>query len=710
MNVSAAQSAARLPPLREEIAIFPGPAALDGAPTWTLHDPTRNRFFRIGWPEFEMLSRWSGATVDGLWEILARETTLEIEREDILDLARFVSMHDLARAAGPQQTAQLLAKAQQARQSWGSWLLQHYLFMRVPLVRPDRALTLLYPLVSVFFTRGFFALTGAVAVAGLYLIARQWDVFRTTLVNLFSIEGLILFGITLGCVKVLHELAHAFTAKRFGCRVPHMGVAFLVFVPVLYTDLNDAWKLSHRRQRLAIGIAGVTAELCCAAYAALVWSFLPPSPARSMAFLVATTTWVTSLLLNLSPFMRFDGYYVLSDWLDTPNLHSRAFALARWSVRELIFGLGDPAPESWPERRRRLLIAFAFLTWSYRFLLFAGIAAIVYHFTFKVAGVVLGAIEVGYFVVAPVMRELVIWWRRRREFHLGLRTGIAFAVLAIVALMLLVPWRSTIEATAVLKSRQRVEVFTPDFATQLERLNVRAGDRVKEGDVLVQLAAPDIEYKLGQARKEIQVFDWQIAARGTDADLLARSLVTEGEYERARAEYQSLLDQQGRLAVAAHISGRVVDIADGLNSQGWLAAKLKLMTIVDPAESLIEAYVYESDLERVHIGDWARFFSDADSLMQVECRVIEIARASTQNLSEPALASVYGGPLAVRRTDQKTLVPDRTIYRVSLKPLDQSIPPVRVLRGTVLLEGERVSLAFRAWRAALAVFVRESGF
>jgi putative peptide zinc metalloprotease protein len=105
--------------------------------------------------------------------------------------------------------------------------------------------------------------------------------------------------------------------------------AALILWPVLYTDVTETWKLASRRQRLAVGLAGVTAELVFAIFATLAWSFLPDGPLRGAAFILATSTWISTLLLNLSPFMRFDGYFVPSDWLEMPNLHGRAFVIAR---------------------------------------------------------------------------------------------------------------------------------------------------------------------------------------------------------------------------------------------------------------------------------------------------------------------------------------------------------------------------------------------
>src|SRR5450755_3453126 len=130
VEVAEAAPAAPLLPLREEIAIFPGPAALDGSPTWTLHDPVRNRFYRLGWPEFEMISRWDGCTAEALAERVAEETTLSIDSGDVEELTRFLFAYDLLRATSPKATANLLAKAERQRESWARWLLHNYLFMR----------------------------------------------------------------------------------------------------------------------------------------------------------------------------------------------------------------------------------------------------------------------------------------------------------------------------------------------------------------------------------------------------------------------------------------------------------------------------------------------------------------------------------------------------------------------------------------------------
>jgi putative peptide zinc metalloprotease protein len=266
----------------------------------------------------------------------------------------------------------------------------------------------------------------------------------------------------------------------------------------------------------------------------------------------------------------------------------------------------------------------------------------------------------------------------------------------------------------LLKSQQHIDIFAPEFGARLAAIGVHEGDSVARGTTLLQLASPDLDYRLARARTDIEISEWQLGARGANPELLARSQVTEREYETARAEYRALQDQQSRLVVTTPVAGKVVDMAEALEPGSWLAAKTRLMSVVDPAGLIVEAYVDEADLDRIAVGDAATFIAEADARVTFPLRLVEIARASTRSLSDPALASTLGGPIAVRTQKQtekqSELVPDRTLYRLRLAPADGNAAPVtRILRGEVILRGEAISLVRRIWRAALAVAIRESG-
>ena len=218
-----------------------------------------------------------------------------------------------------------------------------------------------------------------------------------------------------------------------------MGVAFLLLFPVLYTDVTDAWRLRKRRQRLLVDASGILAELTVAGLALFLWAFLPEGPTKSAAFFLATTSWVLSLAINLNPFMKFDGYYLASDISGVNNLQNRSFDLALWKMREILFGLGDPPPEHFPRRLARGLVIYAWATWIYRAILFIGIALLVYAWFFKLLGIILFLVEIAWFIVLPVKREVGIWWERRSEIMASRRGLITTGIAGLVLLGLAVP-------------------------------------------------------------------------------------------------------------------------------------------------------------------------------------------------------------------------------------------------------------------------------
>ena len=436
MLAAAAPQQVTLPALREELALLPGPVLPDGQPSWTLHDPVRNLFFRIDWPTFELLQRWGAGSPAEMAQSVCDSTTLQLTEDDVKGVAQFLVGNQLTQPVRDAATSRKLAeRLAQIRGTPWNWLLHHYLFFRVPLVKPDAWLGRWKGWVGWCYSPAFFGLTFLAFLLGLFQVVRQWDGFTAQLVDTFSLEGLASYAVALVCVKTLHELGHAFTAKRLGCRVPTMGVAFMVLWPMAYTDTNDAWRLTDARQRLQVACAGICTEMAIAAWATAAWGLLPDGPLRSAAFVLATTSWIATLAVNASPFMRFDGYFILSDLLDLPNLHERSFALARWKLREWLFALGEDAPEPLPARRRRWMIAFAWCTWVYRLVLFIGIALLVYHLFFKLLGVFLFVVEIAWFIWRPVRSELQAWGQRRRRIAQRGRTWVSLLVAMAVVLV-----------------------------------------------------------------------------------------------------------------------------------------------------------------------------------------------------------------------------------------------------------------------------------
>jgi putative peptide zinc metalloprotease protein len=695
-------------PLRDELVLEPAARLRGGAPSWTLYDPAANRFYRLGWFEFEVLCRWRMGDANEIAAQIARDTTLRPAAADVERFLYFLLNANLLRNPKPDGTRRLVERKTAGRQGWFAWLIHHYLFIRIPLLRPDRLLEALLPHVAWVYSYGFLAVAVLAGLSGLYLALRQWDTFKASFPWFFSLEGAALAAAALLMSKVLHELGHGLTAKRYGCRVPSMGVALLVLAPVLYTDTSAAWQLKKRRQRLAVGSAGVAAECCLAAYALLLWSFLPDGILRSIVFVWATTAWVLTVLINMSPFMRFDGYYLLSDLIDVPNLQERSFALARHKLRELLFDFGDPPPEPWSHEMRRLLLAYAFSTWVYRFFLFLGIALVVYHMFFKALGVLLFAVELWWFIGRPIVRELADWIQQRRTRPVNARTMATFATLAGILLVLVLPLRSSIHAPALLTAATQVELFSQTPGRVLA-IHVKTGDGVGRGEPLIEFDSPDIQYKLEQARLRVESLNLQIRATAQDASLRSEARLLEEQIEGAKAELSAAQAERDRLTIRAPVSGKVVQLAEPLSPGEWVKAGESIGMIADISSTRIYAYVVEADLRRIELGAAATFIPADLALPRLTAHVGAIDGAAVENLSDAELASVHGGAIATRQGANSTLVPEISLYRLTLVPTEPT-ELQHVMSGTALVEGPPISIAAQIWGKVFGVLIRESGF
>lgn len=698
-----------LPVLREEIALHPGPRLADGQPSWTLHDPVRNAFFRIDWLTFEILSRWHLDDAQAVVEGIASETTLHPSMEDLDVVVRFLTENELVRPLARGTAPAYAARLRRARGSWGEWLLHHYLFFRVPLVRPDAWLTRWARRAEVFYRPGFFRLTLIALVAGLVLVYRDWDRFSATLVDMFSLKGVLAYGLTLIAVKALHELGHAFTAKRYGCRVPVMGVAFLVLWPVAYTDTNEVWKLADRRKRLAVAAAGVATELAIAAWAGLAWALLPEGTPKAIAFLLATTTWIVTVAINASPFMRFDGYFLLSDWLDMPNLHARAFALARWDLRERLFGLGEAPPERPGRAREAGLILFAYATWAYRLVLFLGIAVLVYHFFIKALGILLFAVEIGWFVLRPLWSEVRAWRERWPLIRARPRARRTAALALGLAATMLVPWPARISSSGLLRPAETFSVYAPEGA-QVVAIPRVEGSVVPKGEAMIELLAPGLELKRQKALNALEGVRQQAIAAGLDHRQRPNLQILQEQLATAQAELAGIQAAIENYAPRAPFAGRLRDLDPELRPGVWVSRGERLAVLVQPDAWRVETYLDESAVRRVQAGDGARFYADGLEGPFLPMTVAAIDRDATRVLANAMLAASYGGSVLTREK-RGQLFPENAVYRVILVPSgDAAELADHSWRGTVVIRGAWEAPGMSFARAAFTVLWREMGF
>jgi putative peptide zinc metalloprotease protein len=698
---------AKLPSLRQELSMTPGPRLVDGQPSWTLHDPVRNVFFQLDWPSFEMLSRWHLDDPDAVIDEINRDTALQLDADAFKHLLSFLQEQSLLQPMPGSATAFAASRARQ-RGTLFQWLLHNYLFFRIPLLRPDVLLTWLQPRLAFLFSPTFRRLTIAAGLLGLLGAYREWDRFAATLMDTLSWQGAVMYGVAVVFAKTCHELGHALTAKRYGCRVPTMGLAFLVMWPVAYTDTNEVWKLPRRGQRLAVAGAGIVTEMGIAAWATLAWAWLPEGSVKQAAFLLSTTTWISTLAINASPFMRFDGYYILSDYLGLPNLHSRCFALARWDLRERLFALGEPAPEVFPRHRRIGLVLFAWTVWIYRLVLFLGIAALVYHFFIKAVGILLFFIEMGWFVALPFWHEIQVWRRHWPTLKISRRARRSALLAALLALLFLLPWPDRIRASGMLQPHTRMALYAPS-QSRVESLPVSNGHQVQAGQTLLRLSSPELDLHTEEADARHESLSWQSAAAGLDASTRKDWLVLNDQLAFSNAEQVAVNVDFQRYRPVAPYAGVLVDIDPDLRQGQWLTNREYLGSLIVGGRWQVATYVNEESVHRIKQGDRALFIAEGLGSPALHLVVDSIDRDATHTMGEPELATLFGGDVLAREKNG-VLYPELAVFRVVLNVTEALPADHQEWRGHVTIAGQWEVPALRFLRTAASVAWREGGF
>lgn len=640
-----------LPVLRPDLEILPGPTARDGSPTFTLYDPLNRTFHKLGWPEAIILNLLRRPlTMLGLLGRLHRETTLRLAAEDVVGMCQQAMALGLTRDAEIRPVERLMAEHAARKMNPLTWLAHHYIFFRVPLLRPAEFLVRTLPYVRFLAHPLMLRLYFCLSLLGLLMVAPRHEAYLQTFSYFYNLQGLMYYGVVLIAVKVAHEFSHAYVATRFGARVSVMGLAFIVLWPLAYSDVTDAWRLKDRRQRLLIALAGIAAELIIAGLSLLGWALTAPGPLNSMFFVLSSSTLVATLAINLNPAMRWDGYYLLMDLWGVDNLHSRAFDATLWFLRKWLLGVDAPCPESaLTPRRLTGFVLLSLYAWLYRFFLFLGIAVFVYHSTTKALGVLLFAVEVGWFIVLPV-------WREARRTHATFR-GLSLnprllATLGVAGGLLLwagLPLPRGLDLPAVVMASQSQVIYAP-FSGQIQYLGAQRQARVGRGQPLVRIGSLELDTDLKALASEARVLASQremLSVGGGDRSLLPQK---DEELAAVEAKLLKLRHQMAQNEVVATMDGDVYEWDDTMFVGRYVSKDTVLGRVGSGEAKVIYAFIGEDQVEDIKAGQEGTFRgSDDSSEALVVIEKINPVREEAINdpvltlMAQRDLAAVSGG-------------------------------------------------------------------
>lgn len=703
-----------------------------GQTYWVVKEPVGLNYFRFQEEEYAILQMIDGRT--SLDEIKERfEAEFPPQKITLEELQQFLGMlhrSGLVIAGVPGQGQQLRKRRDERRRKERLGAMTNILCIRFKGFDPERALNWLYPKVRWFFTLPVLIFCLSFSLAALLLVVVQFDVFRSKLPafhQFFNPHNALWLAITLGVSKVLHEFGHGLTCKRFGGECHEMGVMILVLTPCLYCNVSDSWMLPNKWHRAAIGAAGMYIEMVLAAMATFLWWFTTPGLLNMLCLNIMFISSVSTLMFNANPLLRYDGYYILADVAEIPNLRQKATSILSRKLADWFLGLEPPEDPFLPQRNQIFFVLYSIAAAMYRWFVVLSILwflnKIWEPYRLEVIGYgIVGMALVGL-VGMPLYKVGKFFYVPGRMHKVKKpRMYASLAGLGLISLaVLFIPLPHNVMCTIEVRARDAARVYV-DVPGTLDEIMVRPGDQVASGDSLAQLASVEVDLEIARLGGELAQYEIQLENRRRQRFLDPQAGADIQQLSKARDTLQDQLEQQkadrARLRLVAPIAGTVMpppwrpkrETADG-QLPSWSGTPLQrknlgvpleegvFCLVGDPKEMEVVLYIDQGDIEFVVKGQEVEVKLDELPHEVFWTKVEEIAPSHSQASSQ-RLSTKAGGEMPTETDPSGVERPTSTTYE-ALAPLDDTDGLLRLgLRGRAKIHTRWQTVGKRLWRFA----------
>ena len=550
-----------LPAVRADLLI--SPQLYLGKSVYVVKDPVSLTYFRLQPPEHYVLRQMDGQlTATQMAErVNAQFPDQKTEPDDVLTFVRMLQGSGLLLGRGETHAAWLRKLGSMRRRKRGMAQAMNFIFLKIPLLDPDALLNWMYSYCRLFMNRVTMVLALLFMAVSLVVGLAHVPQVNELAMPILGWQNLLLLSAVFFFVKIIHEFGHGLAAKHRGLEVHEMGVLLMVLLPLFYVDVSDAWMVPKRRDRLWITAGGVFIEFLFASVAVWVWLNTEPGVVNQIAFNVMLAASVATLLFNANPLLRYDGYYFLMDWLQIPNLRTKATQYVGYLAKRYLLGIKDATAPREAAAKPIFMPIYATLAGVYRWFVTFGIILLVWHildpYGLEAIGAFLGMLVVITSVILPLAKLVrFVWTQQAKTWRRLAMTTVAMAALGAVAWgVLSIPLDQTVEQPAVVLASHRTPIFAPATG-RVDQVLVRTGEIIQAGQPILRLVNEELEDELKLL--EIERRRVQLELAHARAEQRVESVVAAARTLEHMAERIALLTEHiDRMTVLAPFTGRL---------------------------------------------------------------------------------------------------------------------------------------------------------
>ena len=676
---------------------------------YVVQNPTGGKIHRLTPAAHALVGLMDGErTTQEIWDRLLVQMGDDAPTQDeTLWALGLLYVADVLRCDVPPDTAALFRRIQR-EENQERWRKLSPIAFRVPLFDPDALLSRWQHWVRPLFSRtGALAWCAVVLAAGVSAVKHAPELAAAGK-SLFEPASLIALWFVFPVIKALHELGHGFAVKRWGGEVHEMGILFLVFMPLPYVDASAASVFPEKRHRMLVGAAGIAVELFLAAIATFVWTAVEPGLVRHVAFAVMLVGGVSTLFFNGNPLLRFDGYYVLADAIEIPNLASKGNQYLGTIARRWILGLRQTRFRETAPGEPAWLVGYAVASFAYRITVLVTIALYLAG-RFFVIGIALALAVLVARIALPLLRHFsfvltdpVVGEQRGRALAGSL--GLVAAV-GILLFALPIPLHTRSQGVIWLPERCQVRVGAEGFVTDVL---AEPHSAVHAGEPLIRTRDAPIEARvqaLEAERRELRLRVLALSQENRVQTEIAQEQLADTEAALARAREQASEELIRSPTDGVFVVTGGEDLVGRRVQQGEVVAH-----VVDLDAATARVVVSQEDvalLREQTEAAWVRLAHDLGTVLPA--RITRQVPAASDRLPTRALGTAGGGRFAVDPTDPEGLRTIDPIFQFDLSLPEDAAVRVAGQRVYVRFDHGAEPLAQRGYRALRRLFLRQLG-
>jgi putative peptide zinc metalloprotease protein len=704
---------------------------------WVIKEPIGLKYFRFQEEEYAILQMFDGqVSFDDVRERF--QERFAPQKVTLNDLQQFIGMlhrNGLVVSTTPGQGAQLKRRRDERARKELLGKFSNVLAIRFKGIDPERFLNWIYPWTKWVFSPITVTLCILLALAALSLVLVQFDVFREKLPafhEFFGAKNWLLLAGTLALTKVLHELGHGLSCKHFGGECHEIGVMFLVLTPCLFCNVSDSWMLPSKWQRAAIGAAGMYVELVLASLATFVWWNSEVGTMNHLALRVMFICSVSTVLFNGNPLLRFDGYYIMSDIVEIPNLRQKATSIMNRILAKWCLGMELPEEPFLPQRNHFFFALYTIAAVAYRWIILFSILLFLYKvfepYGLQVIGQMIALTSIGSLVVVPLwkMGKFLYTPGRLEQVKMPHLYATIAVVVTIITAIVMIPLPYHVTCSVEIRPCDAAPVYV-EMPGRLEEVYIKQGDQVTEKTLLAKFRNLDLEMALATLAGQEKQLELQTSflehARAKDRRAGEKLLGVRESLAAIQKQLAEKQDEFSRLTILAGTSGTVLppparpdrrpesgqlptwsgSLLEPKNLGATVTEATLLCEIGDPQRMEAVLVIDQGDIEMIKVGDHVEVNLEALPSRIFTGKIEELAKTNLEIVPQ-SLSNQAGGELATRTDASGVPRPLSTSYRARV-PLDDPDGLLLLdLRGRAKIAAGWRPLGSRIWRTITHTF------